>query len=269
MNYWSNIEILPQDSEIIEINEFEETLGELSENVQKIRELIRRFEICHFKYKNHLEYIKNSIQNLSPNIEPTKIGVNHISKGVKSIKSDKTGRCIPGQQYLYSLMNWLGDYLQENSEYFNNKLNQQITNWLGDKNPDKERIVRLLIARLMWDWKSYEKFQHGGEYKDLEFQASRMDICHYAFPKHLDSLLQSIGKMESIDNFKGCGSFNPEIEYYIEEQFSILCDYLEINTNKNDSEQDNQIKIWLTASLAKTLKEQAELKKALPQLNKC
>jgi len=267
MSYWSNIEISPQDSEIIEINKFEGTLGELSDNVQKIRELIRRFEVCHFKYKEHLKYIKDSILNLSPNIEPANIGVNHISKGKDVLKNDKTGRSILGQQYLYSLMAWLGGYPKENLEYLNDELSQQITKWLRDKNQDKERIVRLLVARLMWDWESYEEYLHGGEYKELEHQACRMDICHYAFPKHLDLLIQGIGRMEPNDNFEGCGTFNSEIKAYIAEQFLILCDYLKSNTN-NNSEQNEQIKIWLIASLAKTLKEQVELKEYLPQLNK-
>jgi hypothetical protein len=35
-----------------------------------------------------------------------------------------------------------------------------------------------LLARLTWDWESYEKLQHGGRFKDIEFQACRMDICH-------------------------------------------------------------------------------------------
>ena len=266
MSSWSNIETLAQDSEIIEIDKFEEKLGKLSVNVQNIRELIRRFEVCHFKYKEHLKHILESIQNLNPNIEPTTIGENHISKGINILNNDKTGKSRLGQQYLTSLMDWLGDYLQKKSEYFNNELNQQITKWLGDKNQDKERIVRLLVARLMWDWKSHEEYQKGGEYKELEFQASRMDICHYAFPKHLDLLLQGIGKMEPIGNFEGCGTFNSEIKIYVEEQFSILCGYLKSNTYKNNSEQNEQIKLWLFACLAKTLKEQVGLKKSLPQL---
>lgn len=268
MSSWSNIEILAQDSEIIEIDKFEETLGKVSENVQKVRELIRRFEVCHFKYKEHLKYIQESIKNLTPNIEPITIGTNHISKGINVLKNDKTGKSRQGQQYLYSLMDWLGDSLQEKSEYFNNEINQQIPKWLGDKNQDKERIVRLLIARLMWDWKLYEEYQQGGKYKELEFQACRMDICHYAFPKHLDLLLQGIGKMEPIDNFEGCGSFNSEIKTYVEEKFSMLCDYLKSNTNKNNLDQHEYIKTWLIACLAKTLKEQVGLKKSLPQLNK-
>jgi len=50
-------------------------------------------------------------------------------------------------------MDWLGGNRKESSEYFNNELNQKITEWLRDKNQDKETIVRLLVARLMWDWR--------------------------------------------------------------------------------------------------------------------
>jgi hypothetical protein len=266
MSVWSNIEISPQDSEIIEIDTFEETLGKISENVQKIRELITRFEVCHFKYQQHFKHIKDSILNLKPNVKPTQIGASHISKGKDVLNNDKTGRSILGQQYVNSLMKWLGDYSQENSNYFNNELNQQITKWLEDKNPDKERLVRLLIARLIWDWKAYEEYQQRGEYKNLEMQACRMDICHYAFPKHLNLLLQGIGRMEPIDNLEGCGSFNTDIKTYVEKQFSILCDYLKSNSNEKKLEHNGKIKLWLIACLAKTLKEQVGLKKSLPQL---
>ena len=268
MNPWSNIEISHQDSEIIEIDKLEETLGKISDNVQKIRELITRFEVCHFKYQQHVKHIKASILNLKPSVKPTQIGANHISKGEDVVNNDKTGKSILGQQYVNSLMKWLGENSQENSNYFNNELNQRTTKWLGNKNPDKERLVRLLIARLIWDWKAYEEYQQRGEYKELEIQACRMDICHYAFPEHLDFLIQGIGRMEPINNFEGCGSFNTDIKTYVEKQFSILCDYLKSNSNKKNLNQDEKIKLWLIASLAKTLKEQVGLKKSLPQLNK-
>ena len=266
MNAWSNIEISPQDFEIIEIDKLEETLGKISENVQKIRELITRFEVCHFKYQQHFKHIKDSILNLKPNVKPTQIGASHISKYKDVLNNDKTGRSILGQQYVNSLMKWLGDYSQENSNYFNNELNQRITKWLGDKNPNKERLVHLLIARLIWDWKAYEEYQQRGEYKELEIQICRMDICHYAFPEHLDLLLQGIGRMESIDNFEGCGSFNTNIKSYVKKQVSTLCGYLKSNSNKKNSEQNEKIKLWLIACLTKTLKEQVGLKKSLPQL---
>ncbi|MBN2091889.1 hypothetical protein JW964_19895 [candidate division KSB1 bacterium] len=179
---------------------------------------------------------------------------------------DKTGRSIPGQQYVNSLMKWLGDYSPENPDYFNNELNHDIAKWLGDKNPDKERIVRLLIARLTWDWKAYEKYQQENKFEELQLQVCRMDICHYAFPKHLNFLLQGIGRMEPINNFEGCGSFNTDIKTYIEEQFSILCDYLRSTRNNKNSNRDEKIQLWLIASLAKTLKEQVGLKKFSHQL---
>ena len=91
MNAWSNIEISPQDSEIIEIDKIERILGDIPENVQKIRELITRFEVCHFKYRQHYKNIRNSVQNLKPVQEPGKIGANHLSKGDLAWKNDKTG----------------------------------------------------------------------------------------------------------------------------------------------------------------------------------
>jgi hypothetical protein len=267
MSSWSNLEVSPQDSEIVEIDKFEKTLGNLSEDVLKIRELITRFEVCHFKYQQHLKNINNSITELEPKKEPINIGANHISKGKNASKNDITGRSVIGEQYLCALLNWL-DYSDEKpSDYYDKKLVKQIAKWLGDKTPDKERLVRLLVARLTWDWKSYEEYQHGEKYKELEYQVCRMDICHYAFPKHIDLLLQGVGQMEPIKNFEGCGTFNNDIKTYIEEQFLIVSDYLKSNTNKKNPGQNERIKLWLFTCLAKTLKEQVCLTKPIPKLN--
>jgi hypothetical protein len=64
MKAWSNIQISPQDPEIVKINNLEKKLGELPDKVYKIRELISRFEVCHFKYQQHLRKIKGSIIDL-------------------------------------------------------------------------------------------------------------------------------------------------------------------------------------------------------------
>ena len=72
--------------------------------------------------------------------------------------------------------------------------------------------------------------------------------------------------MEPIENFAGCGTFSTDIKTYIKKQFSLLCDYLKSNRNKKYLEQDEKMKLWLTACLAKTLKEQVGLKASLPQL---
>jgi hypothetical protein len=41
MNEWSNIDISPNNPEIIEIDKFKKTLGVIPSNVRKIRELIK------------------------------------------------------------------------------------------------------------------------------------------------------------------------------------------------------------------------------------
>jgi len=266
MNHWSNIEASPQDPEIIEIDDFGRDLGELSEDVENVRELIRRFEVCHFKSKVHLTYLIDSISHLYPNIVPVVIGENHISKGEDRLRNDTTGRSVLGQQYVCSLKNWLGDHSQQDSEYFSTDINKKIKKLLNAKEPEKERLVSLLVSRLMWDWESYKKYQTNGSPGELETQVYRMDICHYAFPKHLAILLEGIGRNRPVEDFEGCGSFNSVTKMFIEEQFVNLCDNLRSLTNKVRLDKSERLKVWLIASLAKTLKEQVGIEVALPRL---
>lgn len=265
MNPWSNIEISFNDPEIIEIDEFEKSLGDMSVNVRQIRELITRFEVCHFKYQNHIKNIIKSVSDLHPVVEPSKIGSNHIHKGENIWMNDKTKRSLLGQQYLWALIDWLGDNLQvKDSVYYNHELSRQIAKRLGNKNPDKERLVRLLIARLTWNWKSYEELKQGKEYKKLELQACRIDICHYTFPKNLDLLLQGIGEMKPVEAFEGCGSLDSGIKTYIEKEFSNLSDLLKSITGVSIPDKNELIKAWLISCFLKTLKEQVGLTKPIP-----
>ena len=267
MNSWSNISISSKDLEIIKIDQFEAKLGKLSNNVRKIRELITRLEVCHFKYKQHIKKIKESIINFKPVVAPDKIGINHIQHGENAWKKDSSGKSLPGQQYVWGINDWLGDiHSEEIPDKYNNELGVKIKKWLGDKNDNKIRLVRLLLARLTWDWKLLEELQHGGEHKELEFQICRIDICHYAFPSNLDSLLIGIGEMRSIEDFEGCGSFDNSIKKFVEKKLDALIDLSKSLYEKNGSSQRNQIRIWLLACLIKTLKEQVELSEPLIEL---
>lgn len=262
MNGWSNIQISPQDSEIIKINNLEKRLGELPDKVNKIRELITRFEVCHFKYQIHLKKIKDSITELTPIVDMTKIGTNHIQHGENVLNRDATGKSLIGQQYVWALKEWLNDNAKnEISDKYDNKHGQQIQKWLGDKNPDKIRLVKLLLARLTWDWKSHEELQHAGKFEDIELQVSRVDICHYAFPKNIDLLLEGIGQMEAVEEkrFEGCGSYNTEIKAYLEKEFLDLNDTLKPFQVNNGLNETDLIKTWLFACLAKTIKENINL----------
>jgi hypothetical protein len=107
MKAWSNIQISPQDPEIIKINNLEKKLEELPEKVNKIRGLTTRFEVCHFKYQQHLRKIKDSIIDLEPNVDTTKIGINHIQHGESVLINDTTGKSFIGQQYVWAIKEWL------------------------------------------------------------------------------------------------------------------------------------------------------------------
>jgi hypothetical protein len=265
MNDWSNIEISPRDREIIAINQLQESIGQLPENMKRIRELITRFEMCHFKYERHLGRIMDSINDLSPNVDSERIGTSHIQHGEKALQTDTTGRSIRGQQYVWALREWLNDISRnEVSVRYDRKLGQRIHAWLGDKDPDKIQLVRFLLARLVWDWKSYESLQRGGDLADLEFQASRMDICHYAFPQNLELLLQGIGQMKAVEEkrFEGCGSCNARIKAALENEFITLNKSLISFNSNNLLSRKEIVRKWLVACLAKTIKEQ--IKSSIP-----
>jgi len=262
MNAWSNIRVSPGDPEIKKINDLEKGLGELPDEAIRIRELITRFEVCHFKYRQHLKKIRKSITDLKPTVDTSLIGINHIQHGESVVNKDETGKSMTGQQYVWALKAWLNDNPgNELPDNYDKKRGQQVQGWLGEKAPDKTRLVRLLLARLTWDWAAYEKLQQGGKSKELEFQACRMDICHYAFPGNLDLLLKGIGRMKAVEEaqFEGCGSYNSGIRAWLEKEFLDLNGMLISYKDYKDPDGGDLIRLWLVACLAKTIKENIKI----------
>jgi len=270
MSAWSNIEASPENVEISSINKLEETLGKYPDHVRQIRELITRFEVCHFKYLQHLENIRKSIIDLRPYTDPGSIGKNHIQHGDEAWKADKTGRTIMGQQYLWALENWMGDSKKNKPPEYSEQLAREVEAWLGEKTPEKINLVRLLEARLMWNWqsleqlsqKSMEEISRGGGDRGLEYQILRMDICHFAFPVHLINVIRGIGKMKPVDNFEGCGIYNSSIRKSIRAELLNINDWLLARKEAGieGDDQEGMARIWLYACLAKTIKEQVGLK---------
>jgi hypothetical protein len=258
MDPWSNIVVLPEDPEISEIDKFETSLGTIPINARHIRDLITGFEVCHYKYKKHIDYIKTSILTLRPNIKLKEIGSYHIKKGDQAWRGDKTGRSLTGQKYIWAINNWLGEMADEgaHTEYDAHNTIKRVGKWLGIRNQEKERIVRLLKARLLWDWKSYEEFLGGDEDNILEYQVCRMDICHYAFPENMDRMIRAIGQMKPVESFEGCGSYNEEIKDYIKEEISEIHNMIDSWKTGKLSDKKDKVKRWLFACMAKTLKEQ-------------
>ena len=269
MSAWSNIEVSRRDTEIPGINKLEEALGDYPVHVRKVRELITRFEVCHFKYLQHLKNIRNSIKDLQPYTDPGDIGQNHIQHGAEAWRSDKTGRTIMGQQYLWALHNWLDNSNEDRPPEYNEQLAREVETWLGERSPEKDKLIRLLLARLKWDWKtleelsqkSMEKISRQEDDMGLEYQIYRMDICHFAFPVHLINVIRGIGKMKPMDKFEGCGTCNNNIKKSIHAELIKINNWLltRIEAGIANQDQEELTLIWLFACLAKTIKEQAGL----------
>ena len=93
-----------------------------------------------------------------------------------------------------------------------------------------------------------------------------MDICHYNFPGIIDSVLRGIGELKPVESFEGCGSFTPGIKSIIEKELSVLINSINSLCSLKETGKPFMLKAWLYASLAKTIKEQAGLKRSLPGL---
>jgi hypothetical protein len=179
-------------------------------------------------------------------------------------RMDKTGRYLLGQQYVWALINWLADYPPLNlSGFFYNEIYTNVSTWLGNKSPQKEKLVRIVVAKLTHDWKSLKKFNHYSKNKQLAYFAYSMEIWHYTFPKKLEKLLQDIGKMEAKNSDPdGSYTIDEEGKTNIENEFAILCNLMnseKFSSSNGLTEKDELIKIWLIASITKALKEQTGL----------
>jgi hypothetical protein len=58
------------------------------------------------------------------------------------------------------MINWLADYpLLNPTGLFSNEIYKNTSDWLGAKSPQKEKVVRIIVAKLTHDWKSLKKFK--------------------------------------------------------------------------------------------------------------
>jgi hypothetical protein len=265
MNAWGNIEVSSNNPEILAIDRIEQTLGNVPKQVYKIRELITRFEACHFKYEKHYQHIIESIAALKPTVDVNSIGSYHPRHGEKVIDSDPTGHSQASQKYISALCFWL-DNTSVTIDKSQKGMNQQVAVWLDEKNDAKKRLVSMLLDRLLY--RSLEKYMCGSELKGLEYQIIATDICNYSFPQNIEKIIQGIGKLEAVKDFHGCGTTNSEIKSSISKKFKKLCTWLKEDMPNADSKlgEKDSIKVWLVACLAKTIKEQIQLLDPIPDL---
>ncbi|MDP6627620.1 MAG: hypothetical protein QGG50_06940 [Methanopyri archaeon] len=139
---WANTVVAPDDEEVAVIDRMEQNLGELPGDVVKIRELITRFEICHFKVQRHYRNILRSIAELRPVIDSDLIGAHHPRNVGDAWRKDTTGRSEVGMRYITALRSWLGEDVSDDLEGLT-ELKERVDKLLGEKEP--VRVVPRLV----------------------------------------------------------------------------------------------------------------------------
>ena len=139
---WSNLSASPHDEETARIDRLEGELGDISTGANEVRQLITRFEPCHFKCLRHLEQILRSIDALEPATEAEQIGAAHPRHGPSASEADPSGRSRIGRQYIAAVRHWLGEG-DEGCEPPESpaapELAGQIHGLLGESDPTKEK----------------------------------------------------------------------------------------------------------------------------------
>jgi hypothetical protein len=230
-------------------------------NSQLIHDVFSKFETSQFQFKRNNQSPLKSISGPESQRIDNKPEPDSSLKNENALRKDKTGRYFLGQQYVWALINWLADYPPLNlSGFFSNEIYTNVSTWLGNKTPQKEKLVRIIVAKLTHDWKSLKRFNHSSENKGLAYFAYSMEIWNITFPEKLDLLLQDIGKIEAknIDPNKS-HSIDKDEKTNIEKEFAIICNLMNSGTVINSNsliDKNDLIKNWLIASITTTLKDQ-------------
>ena len=267
---WSNLWESADDDETARIDRLESELGDISGSAREVRQLITRFEPCHFKCLHHFQQILRSIDSLEAAAAPELIGAAHPRHGPSASEGDPTGRSRSGREYIDSMRRWLGEG-EEGGEppetpaggEMGGEVAGRTHDLLGPPDPTKEKLVRRLLDRLLW---RFEERAEGWEQEtELEHQIDRTDICHSSFPRNLELVLSGIGKMTPDPDFSGCGSVDEETAAELRSRYEALCAWIAGDTELAAGEpvERTPTKAWLVACLSKTIKEQCGLEGAL------
>jgi hypothetical protein len=262
---WANLGLSEVDAEIKRIHQLERRAEPLPPVAAAIRELITRFEICHFKAERHIERITQAIGELRMDFAPTAIGAAHPRSGETAWRKDRTGRSRPAQEFIWTLQLWLAEapYSDLDPRGIPRKLIEQVSGVLGRRDARKTTLVSALVARLLL---KADRPPLPPELAPFWEQVEATDICHYTFPDNLQRMIQAIGKLEPVPDFVGCGSCNPERRDLARRHFHALGTWLRGEPGSLEAQLGDRspVKQWLAACLAKTLKELAGLLEPIP-----
>jgi hypothetical protein len=255
---WANTGLEQPDSEIRQIHQMELRVRPLPPVALRIRELITRLELCHFKVERHVNRIVAAIGTLRLDLNPADIGRAHPRCGENAWRNDRTGISRRGQEYIWALQMWLADtrWSESDPRRVPRELVERVNGALGNTNASKVRLVSALVNRLVL---RPDRQPLPPELGAFWLQVEATDICHYAFPANLERMLEAIGRLQPVPEFVGCGSFDEARRELARESVRALGAWLRGQPSRLADQLGDRtpLKEWLAACLAKTLKELA------------
>jgi len=264
---WQNVHLKPGDEEIAWIDRLERRADPIPSVGWAIRNLITRFEVCHFKAERHVQRIIEAIGNMSLDLNPASIGKAHPRFGENAWVGDQSGRSRQGQEFIWALQRWLSEEHgpDQDSPRIPRTLFDEVKRTLGDRTAPKSMLVSALVARMLL---REDRQPLPSELAAFWEPIERTDLCHYSFPANVEKMICAIGRLEQVPDFVGCGSCDETRSRMAREYFRNLCAWLRGRRSSLASQlgERSPVKEWLAACLAKTLKEHAGLRGRMPSL---
>jgi len=215
-------------------------------SARRIRELITRLEICHFKFPRHLQRIIAAIGAVRLELDPAEIGRAHPRHGSQAWQMDTTGRSQKAECFIAVLEGWLTGQCPQTEE------GEQVWTALGSQDDQKRLLAGALARQLRWQ---YEAGSLGPELSLWDHQLSGIHQCHYTFPRNVQRLIQAIGQGEPLEGFEGCGTFSGNHLALARQTIDLLDGWLAKRSGPLAEElgQPAPVKEWLARCLRHTL----------------
>jgi len=198
---WANIGLIEPDEEVTALWKLQQALLLPAPSARRIRELITRLKICHFKFPRHLQRIMAAIGTMRWELDLAQIGQAHPRKGPQASLMDTTGRSQQAESFIAALEGWLAGQSPET------EVAEEVWAALGSQDDQKVSLVAALARQLRWQ---YEAGSLGPELSLWDYQLRRTHQCHYTFPQNVRRLIEAIGRGKPLEEFEGCGSFSSE-----------------------------------------------------------
>jgi hypothetical protein len=261
LSQWENTGTTQLDEDMLVLRELERRLSPLTEQITSIRALIASWRLCHFKSARRLARLIYIIGALD--IETDLSGMERTLPFANNANPPQRNQLIGDQ--IGALQGWLDNrnllhYMPEARP-----VAQEVYRLLGKRSPVKDAQVEWLITVLPWGAeRDFPSGEFSAETGRIYEQISATRACSYFYFEQFPKLMRAIGDGLPIGFFPACGGFDQDLLDIAKNYYLALWQWIhsgkevanikkEFRRVKDLLGERSEPKLWLTASLAKTI----------------